>query len=43
MSTAKKAGKGAVVAAGIALAASIAAPQEGYMAYAYRDPVGVLT
>ncbi|TGT76156.1 MULTISPECIES: lysozyme [unclassified Mesorhizobium] len=43
MSTARKAGKGAAVAAGIALAASIAAPQEGYRAYAYRDPVGVLT
>lgn len=43
MSTTKKAGKGAAVAAGIALAATIAAPQEGYRAYAYRDPVGVLT
>ncbi|RWF66831.1 glycoside hydrolase [Mesorhizobium sp.] len=41
--TTKKAGGAAAVAAGIALAASIAAPQEGYMAYAYRDPVGVLT
>ncbi len=43
MSTTTKAGKGAAVAAGIALAVSIAAPQEGYRAYAYRDPVGVLT
>lgn len=40
MGTPKKAG---AAAAGIALAVSIAAPQEGYMAYAYRDPVGVLT
>lgn len=42
-STNRKAGGAAAVAAGIALAASIAAPREGYMAYAYRDPVGVLT
>lgn len=41
--TNKKAGGAAAVVAGIAMAVSIAAPQEGYMAYAYRDPVGVLT
>lgn len=39
----RKAGGAAAVAAGIALAASIAAPQEGYSAYVYKDPVGVLT
>ncbi len=41
MNTSKKAGT--AVAAGIALAVSIAAPQEGYRAYVYKDPVGVLT
>lgn len=40
MKTSTKTGS---AAAGIALAVSIAAPQEGYRAYVYRDPVGVLT
>lgn len=40
MKTSTKTG---AAAAGIALAVSIAAPQEGYRAYAYRDPIGVLT
>lgn len=43
MSATKKAGKAGAAAAGIALAVSMAAPAEGYRAYAYRDPVGVLT
>jgi lysozyme len=43
MSATKKAGVGAGAAAAIALAVNIAAPQEGYRAYVYRDPVGVLT
>ena len=40
MKTSTKTG---AAAAGIALAVSIAAPQEGYRAYVYRDPIGVLT
>ncbi|MER8765844.1 lysozyme [Mesorhizobium sp. M0968] len=36
-------GTAATVAAGIAAAATMAAPQEGYRGYVYRDPVGVLT
>lgn len=43
MNTTKKTGTAAAVAAGVAMAVSIAAPAEGYRAYVYKDPVGVLT
>lgn len=38
-----KGGVAGSTAAAIALAVSIAEPAEGYVAYVYRDPVGVLT
>lgn len=38
-----KATAGAAATSAIALAVSIAAPQEGYVPYVYRDAVGVLT
>ncbi|TIX81294.1 MAG: lysozyme [Mesorhizobium sp.] len=42
-STARNTGAAAAVAAGIAAAATMAAPLEGYRSYVYRDPIGVLT
>jgi lysozyme len=41
--TKNKAGSAAAAAGAIALAVSIAAPAEGYVAYVYKDPIGILT
>lgn len=41
--TKTSAGVATGAAAAIALAVSIAAPAEGYVAYVYKDPIGVLT
>ncbi|MEI9410729.1 glycoside hydrolase family protein [Mesorhizobium salmacidum] len=43
MGAVRNTGAAATVAAGIAAAAAMAAPQEGYRGYVYRDPIGVLT
>jgi lysozyme len=43
MAVATKTGIAGSTAAAIALAVSLAAPSEGYVAYVYRDPVGILT